>query len=120
MGRLEGMVDRWFAPPEQVASRMHRRHLQLLEEIWSADGRSRELYDLLRPKGVSFDKFLDRSLEVLTRGIEDGWISAELPAAPVPDDRAYAITIGDPDRFAAALEEAFPAPPQRRRDRALS
>ena len=116
MGRLEGMVDRWFAPPEQVASRMHRRHMQLIEEMWSADGRSRELYEVLRPKGVSLDKFIDRSLAILSHGLQDGWVIAEIPAAPFPDDRAYAIRITDPDRFAAALEAAFLPAAERQRD----
>ncbi len=104
MARLEHLVDRWFAPPEQVASRMHRRHMQLIELMWTADERGREFYDLMRPKGISYDRFVDRVTEVICQGLAEGWIEAQIPATPVPDDRAYAIHYRDPQRFADEVE----------------
>jgi hypothetical protein len=39
MGPFEAFVDRWFAPPDMHASDMHRRHMQLVELLWTADDR---------------------------------------------------------------------------------
>ena len=110
MARLEALVDRWFAPLPQVASALHRRHLQLVELMWTADGRGHEFYDLVRPKGVSYDRFVDRVNEIVCKGLAEGWISAEIPPAPVPDDRAYQIHFARPDRFADEVMTAFTQP----------
>jgi hypothetical protein len=55
-----------------------------------------------------------RATEVVVRGLAEGWIEAQIPAAPVPDDAAYDVRFVDPDRWAAELIEAFstPLPPQ--------
>ena len=34
----------------------------------------------------------------------------QLPLVPTTDDSAYGVVIKDPDRFAAAVTEAFPSP----------
>jgi hypothetical protein len=107
MARLESLVDRWVAPPPQVASAMHRRHLQLVELIWTADGRGREFYEVLHPKGISYDRFVDRVTQVVCKGLAEGWIEIDLPPAPVPDDRAYQIQFRDPDRFAGEVLASF-------------
>lgn len=117
MARLEGLVDRWFAPPPQVASAMHRRHLQLVELIWTADGRGREFYELLHPKGVSYDRFVDRVTDVVCQGLAEGWIAIDLPPAPVPDDSAYTIHFRDPDRFAERVLATLGNRPADRRPR---
>jgi len=113
MARLEGLLDRWVAPPPQIASVMHRRHLQLIELIWTADGRGREFYELTRPKGVSYDRFVQRVTGVVCRGIAEGWITIQLPPAPVPDDRAYRIDFHDPERFAEEVLACFAAASRR-------
>ena len=107
MARLEGLVDRWFAPPPQVASAMHRRHLQLVELLWTADGRGREFYELAKPKRVSYDRFVERVTELVCRGLAEGWIRAEIPPAPIPDDRAYRIRFSEPERFADEVLALF-------------
>ena len=53
MGPFEAFVDRWFAPPDMHASDMHRRHMQLVELLWTADDRGREWYEIVSPKKVS-------------------------------------------------------------------
>ncbi len=110
MARLERLLDRWVAPPPQVASAMYRRHRQLVELLWTADGRGRQLYELAQPRRVSYDRFVDRVTDIICHGLAEGWIVAHLPSAPVPDDRAYSLEFLDPDRFAAAVLEAFQPP----------
>ena len=107
MGPFESFVDRWFAPPDMVSSDMHRRHLQLVELLWTADGRGRELYEIVKPKGVSYSSFVRRVNALVCRGLEEGWIVAQLPRAPVPDDAAYSLTITDPDRFVDEIGRLF-------------
>src|SRR5947207_703010 len=34
-GPIEGLVDRFFAPGEQVDSVLYRRHLQMVEALWT-------------------------------------------------------------------------------------
>src|SRR5579884_2747454 len=86
---------------------MYRRHRQLVELLWTADGRGRQLYELAQPRRVSYDRFVDRVTDIICHGLAEGWIVAHLPSAPVPDDRAYSLEFLDPDRFAAAVLEAF-------------
>jgi hypothetical protein len=107
MGPLEGLFDRWFGPPELTASELHHRHLQLVELLWTKDGRAREFYDLLQPKGVSYAKFVARVTPLICRGLREGWIEARLPPAPVPDDSAYELRFVDPERFAEELAALF-------------
>jgi hypothetical protein len=110
MGPLEGFVERWFAPPDMGASDMHRRHLQLVELLWTADGRGRELYAAINPKKVSYSAFVSRVNELICRGLDEGWIEAKIPRAPVPDDSAYAIEFHDLDRFVDELAQLFATP----------
>lgn len=107
MGLFEGFVDRWFAPAEMRDSNIYRRHLQLVELLWTADGRGRELYEIIRPKKVSYTSFVHRVTSLVCRAMEEGWIVATLPAAPVPDDAAYGLKIDDPDRFVDELARLF-------------
>jgi hypothetical protein len=53
MALLEGLVDRWFAPPSQHISEFYPRHLKLIELIWTAEGRGREMYLALGLEKVS-------------------------------------------------------------------
>ncbi len=107
MGPFEGLVDRWFAPPDMRDSDMHRRHLQLVELLWTAEGRGREWYEIVKPKKVSYSSFVSRVNALVCRGLQEGWIVAQLPVAPVPDDAAYDLTVEDPDRFVDEMGRLF-------------
>src|SRR6266540_163070 len=89
MGLFEGFVDRWFAPPDMLASDLHRRHLQLVEQLWTAGGRGREFYEIINPEKVSYSSFVKRVNALVCRGLEEGWIEARIPSgnsasAPAP------------------------------------
>jgi hypothetical protein len=107
MGPFEAFVDRWFAPPDMHASDMHRRHMQLVELLWTSDERGREWYEIVSPKKVSYSAFVKRVNPLICRGLEEGWIVAKIPRAPVPNDAAYGIEIVDPERFVDELGQLF-------------
>ena len=107
MALLEGLVDRWFAPPAQHISELYPRHLKLIELMWTAEGRGREMYAALGLERVSYPQFVRRATELVVRGLAEGWIEADLPAAPTPDDKAYRIRFVDADRWADELTAAF-------------
>ncbi|MCC6178533.1 MAG: hypothetical protein IT305_24785 [Chloroflexi bacterium] len=107
MGPFEAFVDRWFAPPDMNASDMHRRHLQLVELLWTADERGREWYEIVRPKRVSYSAFVKRVNPLICRGLEEGWITTKIPPAPVPNDSAYSLEITDPERFVDEMGRLF-------------
>jgi hypothetical protein len=106
MRRFEALVDRWFGPSEAFESEFYHRHRQLMELLWSADGRGQEYYNILRP-GVPYSRFTRRVTDIVCQGILEGWIEMRLPAVPTTDDAAYGLIFKDPDRFAAAVTEAF-------------
>lgn len=106
MAPLEGLVDRWFGPPEKV-SEFYPRHLKLIELMWTADGRGQETYAALGLKRISYTQFVTRATEVVVRGLEGGWIVANIPAAPVPDDTRYGVRFVDPARWADELAAEF-------------
>lgn len=108
MGRLEGLVDRWVAPPQQTVSELHHRHVQMIELMWTAGDRAHELYLAIQPRGVSYSGFISRITHVVCRGIEEGWVEVRLPPSPVADDSAYQLTFLDPDRFADEVLKEFP------------
>ena len=113
MGPLASIVDRWFAPAPQRTNIFYPRHRKLLELIWTADDRGREMYDALQLDHVSYDQFVRRATDLLELGLAEGWIVAQLPAAPSQDDGDYAIHFLDPDRWADELTALFlsaPAP----------
>jgi hypothetical protein len=107
MALLEGLVDRLFAPPAQHVSELYPRHLKLIELMWTADGRGREMYEALGLERVSYTQFLSRATPLVVRGLAEGWIEADIPAAPTPDDSAYRVRFVDPDRWADELTAAF-------------
>src|SRR5207302_9431495 len=107
MALLEGLVDRWFAPPAQHVSEFYPRHLKLIELMWTTEGRGREMYLALGLEKVSYSQFLTRATRLVVRGLEEGWIVADLRAAPTPDDRADQIRFVDADRWADALTTEF-------------
>ena len=107
MALLEGLVDRWFAPPAQQVSELYPRHLKLIELLWTAEGRGREMYAALGLERVSYPQFVRRATELVVRGLAEGWIEADIPAAPTPDDKAYRIRFIDADRWADELTAAF-------------
>jgi hypothetical protein len=109
MALLEGLVDRWFAPPAQHISELYPRHLKLIELMWTADGRGREMYAALGLTKVSYSQFVSRATQLVVRGLAEGWIQADIPTAPTTDDTAYAIRFVDPDRWAGELTALFEA-----------
>jgi hypothetical protein len=107
MTRFEGFMDRWFGPSEAFESEFYHRHRQLMELMWASDGRGQEYYNILRP-GVPYSRFTKRVTEIVCQGILEGWVEIRLPPVPTTDDSAYGVVFKDPDRFAAAVTEAFP------------
>jgi hypothetical protein len=107
MGPFERFVDRWFAPPDMRASDLHRRHMQLVELLWTENERGREWYEIVSPPRVSYSSFVKRVNALVCRGLEEGWIEAKIPPAPVSDDTRYGITIKDSDRFVDEMGRLF-------------
>jgi hypothetical protein len=107
MAPLEGLVDRWFAPPAQHISELYPRHLKLVQLMWTGEGRGREMYAALGPTKVSYAQFVNLATQLVVRGLAEGWIEADIPAAPTPDDEAYRIRFVDPERWADELTALF-------------
>ena len=107
MALLEGIFDRLFAPPPQHVSEFFPRHLKLIELIWTADGRGREMYEALGLEKVSYTQFVTRATQVVVRGLAEGWIEVDLPPAPTADDSLYRVRFVDADRWADELTAAF-------------
>ena len=110
-GPLEGLVDRLFAPADQVDSQLYRRHLQMIEALWTRHGKGREYYDILKPR-MSYSRFEKAVTDLLCRGAEEGWVRFVLPPAPTADESAYRLEFDDDERFVAELDALF-APPNR-------
>jgi hypothetical protein len=109
MALLEGIVDRWFGPPAQHVSEFYPRHLKLIELMWTAEGRGRQMYEALGLQKVSYSQFVARANQIVVRGLAEGWIEAELPRAPTADDQQYRVRFVDPERWADELTQAFSA-----------
>jgi len=109
MALLEGLVDRWFAPPAQHVSEFYPRHLKLIELMWTADGRGRATFEALNLEKVSYSQFVTRATQVIVRGLAEGWIEVAIPPAPTIDDTAYRVRFVDPDRWADELTRTFAA-----------
>jgi hypothetical protein len=107
MALLEGLVDRWLAPAPQHVSEFYPRHLKLIELMWTAEGRGREMYEALAPQRVSYSQFVTRATPIVVRGLAEGWIEVHIPPAPTTDDTAYQMRFVDPERWADALTNAF-------------
>ncbi len=107
MAPLESLIDRWFAPPAQHVSEIYPRHLKLVELMWTANGFGRATYEALALERVSYSEFVRRGTQVVVQGLAEGWIAADLPAAPTDDDQAYRVRIVDADRWADELTRAF-------------
>lgn len=105
-GPLEGLVDRLFGPPDQIDSELYRRHLQMVELLWTQDNRGRQYYDILKPR-IGYGRFVKLVTELVCRGLDEGWAELVLPPNPVPDDRAYKLVFPDPDRFAQEMARLF-------------
>jgi hypothetical protein len=107
MALLEGIFDRLFAPPPQHVSEFYPRHLKLIELIWTADGRGREMYAALALEKVSYSQFVTRATQVVVRGLAEGWIEIDMPPAPTADDSLYRVRFVEADRWADELTAAF-------------
>lgn len=105
-GPIEGLVDRFFAPGDQVDSILYRRHLQIVEELWTQDNRGREYYEILKPK-MSYGRFQKAVTQLVCRGLYQGWAELVIPRAPIPDDQAYRLVFNDPDRFIDEMTRLF-------------
>ena len=110
MAPLEGLIDRFFAPPAQHVSELYPRHLKLIELMWTAHGFGRATYEALALEKVPYAAFVTRATEIVLRGLAEGWIQADIPAAPTDDDQAYHMRFVDPDRWAEELTAAFGGP----------
>src|SRR5215212_4947309 len=97
-GPLDRIVDNLLAAPTGQLSAAYHRHVQLIQELWTAEGRDQELYAALRPR-MSLSKFTGQVTELVIRGLEEGWIEARIPSAPIDDDAAYELKFLDSDRF---------------------
>src|SRR4051812_42869341 len=86
MAPLEGLIDRWFAPPAQHVSELYPRHLKLIELMWTGNGFARATYDALTLEKVSYSAFVSRATQIVVQGLAEGWIEADIPAAPTDDD----------------------------------
>src|SRR2546428_3742173 len=107
MALLEGIVDRWFAPPAQHVSEFYPRHLKLIELMWTAEGRGRETYEALAPEKVSYTQFVTRATQVVVHGLAAGWIQSDIPPAPSTDDSQYRVRFVDAERWADELTAAL-------------
>lgn len=110
MGALEGLVDRWFAPPDHRVSEFYPRHLKLIELMWTTGGKGREMYEALGLEKVSYTQFVTRGTQVVVKGLAEGWIQAVIPPAPTHEDEQYSIRFLDPERWADTLVAAFEHP----------
>ena len=109
MALLEGLVDRWLAPQPQHVSEIYPRHVKMIEMIWTADGRGREMFEALALDRVSYSRFVSRATQVILRGLAEGWVEIDIPAAPTNDDSQYRVRFVDPERWADELTAAFGA-----------
>jgi hypothetical protein len=107
MALLEGLVDRWFAPPAQHVSEFYPRHLKLIELMWTAEGRGRATFEAMNLEKVSYSQFVTRATQVLVRGLAEGWIEVDIPTAPTTEDTGYRVRFIDPERWADELAAAF-------------
>ncbi len=111
MALLEGLVDRWLAPAPQSVSEFYPRHLKLIELLWTAQGRGRETYAALALQKVSYSQFITRATQIVVRGLAEGWIEVDIPAAPTMEDAAYNLRFVDPERWADELTAGFAQKP---------
>jgi len=116
MGGLEGLVDTLLSAPQGHVFEDYHRHVQLVQELWTAEGRAQELYTALNPK-VSYSRFVSQVTDLVCRGLEEGWIRLRLPRAPINEQAAYALEFPDTDRFIDELAGLFgsASPPGRGR-----
>ena len=89
-------------------SDIQQRHLQLIQEIWTADGMGQRYFEICQPGSMYYSRFVRRVTELICRGIEEGWIILILPANPLAPGGRYAIEYRDPERFVAELQALFP------------
>ena len=106
-GQLDRLVDGLLAAPSGYVSPAFHRHLQLVQELWTENGRDQELYATLRPK-MSLSKFTGLVTDLVCRGLEEGWIVLHLPPSPSNNDGAYRIEFRDSNRFIDELGAMFP------------
>ncbi len=97
MGKM-GALLRGLMATEMVASDLRSKHRQLIRMIWTRDGRGEKYYRVLEPD-ITYSKFEARVTDIVCKGLEEGWITLQLPVAPSTEERDYQITIGDEDRF---------------------
>lgn len=105
-GLLASLAQRWVSPREPPPPEPYHRHVQMIQSMWSADGRGQEYYRIVGAP-VSYSTFLNRVTALVCRGIEEGWIEVVVPRAPVRDESAYQIRFLDPERFADEVFRLF-------------
>jgi hypothetical protein len=65
------------------------------------------MYTALGLERVSYSQFVSRATQLVVRGLGEGWIQADIPAAPTDEEGAYRIRFVDADRWADELTAAF-------------
>ena len=85
-----------------------KKHLQLIESLWSSGGMAQHYYYVLQPRRLSYSKFVKRVTAVVCQGIEEGWIELVLPKNPMRTDGEYDLRYLDPERFVEEIRRAVP------------
>jgi hypothetical protein len=112
MGKMSAVL-RGLMATELVSSDLRARHRQLIRMVWTRDGRGEQYYRVLEPD-MTYSKFEGRVTDLICRGLEEGWATLRLPAAPSVDDRDYGISFADEERFVDELHQLVESARKRR------
>jgi len=107
MGKMSAIL-RGLMATEMVASDLRSKHRQLIRMIWTRDGRGEKYYRVLEPD-LTYSKFEARVTDIISKGLEEGWITLQLPVAPSTEESAYQITIVDEERFIDEMHQMVEA-----------
>ena len=91
-------------------------HFQVIEKLWSAEGKGEQFYDIIQPKGVRYDDFAHLVTAVVIKGVNEGWIELNLPSvdilrrpADMGEDKNYIrLEYRDSDRWVEEVCQLFP------------
>lgn len=91
-------------------------HFQVIEKLWSADGKGEQFFGVIQPKDVPYEVFLHMVTAVVIKGINEGWVQLTLPAVDIlrrPGDAAadknyIKLEYLDSDRWVEEVCALFP------------
>lgn len=91
-------------------------HFQVIEKLWSADGKGEQFFKVIQPQGVSFDDFVHLVTSVVIKGINEGWVQLTLPAVDIlrrpgdlsADKNYIKLEYLDSDRWVDEVCRLFP------------